>query len=66
MLGMPRDPDDLLSIGQAAAITGLSVDTIRRYANEGRLPAARTPGDHRRFRRADVEALVAEQAGVTS
>lgn len=61
---MPTSPDDLLSIGQAAAITGLSVDTLRRYDADETMPltALRTPGGQRRFRRADVEALVSEAA----
>lgn len=55
---MPTSPDDLLSIGQAAAIAGMSVDTLRRYESEGRIEARRTPGNQRRFRRGDVEALL--------
>lgn len=56
-VGMPTD--DLLSISQAAAVSGYAVDTLRRYANEGRLPSLRTEGGHRRFHRSDVEALLA-------
>jgi excisionase family DNA binding protein len=50
---------DLLSIGQAAGVAGVSVRTIYRYEADGSLrPAQRTPGGHRRYRRADVEAIV--------
>ena len=52
-------PDDLLSPAQAAALIGVSVDSIRRYANAGSLPSQRTPGNQRRFRRSDVDALLA-------
>lgn len=54
----PEVADELLSPAQAAAVIGVSVDSIRRYANDGRLPSQRTPGKQRRFRRSDVEALL--------
>ena len=38
-----------LTIGGAAQHLGLSVDRVRRLANEGTLKARRTPGGHRRF-----------------
>jgi excisionase family DNA binding protein len=55
-----HDPEqDLLSIGQAAECAGVSVRTIYRYEADGTLrPAQRTPGGHRRYRRADVEAII--------
>jgi molybdopterin-binding protein len=34
-------------IGQAARVLGVSVDTVRRYADAGRLGATRTRGQHR-------------------
>lgn len=59
---MPTEvsPDDLLPIGTAAAMVGVSVDTLRRYEAEGKITARRTPGNQRRFRRADVLALVGD------
>lgn len=51
-------PDELLTPAQASALIGVSVQTLRRYDREGRLPAARTPGNQRRFRRSDVLGLV--------
>lgn len=56
---MPTTSEDLLSIGEAARETGVSVDTLRRYATDGRIAAVLTPGGHRRFRRSDLEALLA-------
>lgn len=54
------DPAELLQPHDAAALLGVTADTLRRYANEGVLPSQRVrPGGHRRFRRSDVEALIA-------
>jgi len=50
--------DDLLSAGEAARLSGLSIEHLRRLAREGSIPAVRTPGNHRRFKRSDVEALL--------
>jgi excisionase family DNA binding protein len=47
-------------IGMAAAmdILGVGATTIKRWADEGRLPHIRTLGGHRRFNRSVVESLV--------
>jgi molybdopterin-binding protein len=34
-------------IGQAATLLGVSVDTVRRWADSGRLPSTRSDGGHR-------------------
>jgi excisionase family DNA binding protein len=54
-------PSDSVLIAPAAAarILGISVDTLRRWANEGKLESVRTLGNQRRFRRVDIEALAA-------
>lgn len=36
-------------LGQAARVLGVSVDTVRRYADGGRLASTRTPGGQRRI-----------------
>lgn len=56
----PTGPAALLSPGEVAALFGVHVATVARWSNEGRLPALLTPGGHRRYRRADVEALLGE------
>ncbi len=50
-------PGQLTSSG-VAALAGISVATVKRWAEIGLLPFERTSGGHRRFRRADVEAYL--------
>jgi molybdopterin-binding protein len=52
-----------IRIGQAAELLGVSVDTVRRWADDGRLPARRTGGGHRVVDGAAVAEIAAEQAG---
>ena len=54
--------DDLLTIGEAARILGVSVDTIRRWERDGKLAGTRTLGGQRRFRRDVVETLAKSAA----
>jgi excisionase family DNA binding protein len=46
-----------LSLGPASRMLGVDPDTLRRWADGGRLPAFTTPGGHRRFERRAVERL---------
>ncbi|WP_182357739.1 MerR family transcriptional regulator [Tomitella gaofuii] len=50
--------EDLVQPLVAARIAGVSVDTIKRWEKAGRISSIRTPTNHRRYRRADVEALI--------
>lgn len=45
-------------IGQAADILGVSVDTVRRWADSGRLATTRTPGGRRMVDGADLARFV--------
>ncbi len=36
-------------VGEAAERLGVSIDTIRRWADEGKIKSARTPGGQRRI-----------------
>jgi diguanylate cyclase (GGDEF)-like protein/excisionase family DNA binding protein len=47
-----------LRLGDAAAELGVSLNTLRRWSDAGKLTVYRSPGGHRRYRRADVEALL--------
>ncbi|MEL6361222.1 MAG: redox-sensitive transcriptional activator SoxR [Pseudomonadota bacterium] len=49
--------DDLISIGDLAGRTGLSVSAIRFYENKGLIEPFRTSGGQRRFFRADIRRL---------
>jgi len=50
-------PDaEWLTLSQAAALLGVHPSTVRRWADHGDLPVALTPGGHRRFPRAELEA----------
>ena len=61
--------DELLSIGELATRTGLSVSAIRFYEAKGLVQALRTSGGQRRFLRSDIRrlsfALIAQQLGFT-
>ncbi len=50
---------DWVSLGEAAQIIGVHPATIRNWAEHGDLPYRRTPGGHRRFRRADLQQWLA-------
>ena len=47
----------LLSIAEAAVLSGVSLDTLRRWERIGRITAIRTVGGHRRYREEDVMSL---------
>ena len=53
-----RDDSDWLTLGQAARFLGVAQSTIRKWSDQGRVPAFYTPGGHRRYRRADLEAFL--------
>jgi len=48
---------DVLSIGQLAERTGLSVSAIRFYETKGLIQPARNAGRHRRYLRSDIRRL---------
>ena len=48
-------PTEWISLKDAAAIIGMHPSTVRLWTDKGILPAHRTAGGHRRYKRADVE-----------
>lgn len=61
--------NELLTIGELAARTGLSVSAIRFYEGRGLVSPIRTSGNQRRFLRSDIRrlsfALIAQKLGLT-
>ncbi|HEX3267551.1 MAG TPA: response regulator [Gaiellaceae bacterium] len=65
---MMRDPSsarpaasgepDWLTLGQAAKYLGVAQSTIRKWSDQGRVPAFYTPGGHRRYRRGDLDVFL--------
>ncbi|MBA2312828.1 MAG: helix-turn-helix transcriptional regulator [Actinobacteria bacterium] len=47
-------------IGEAAELLGVSVDTVRRWADAGRLPTERSVGGHRVVKGKDLARYLAE------
>lgn len=50
----------LVSIGEAAQIKGVSIDTLRYWEKEGKLTSVRTEGGHRRYKLSDLIPLSTE------
>ena len=48
-----------LALGAASRLLGVDPDTLRRWADEGRVEVFHTPGGHRRFRRRSLQRIVA-------
>ncbi len=54
--------EQFVSIGKAAKMLGMSTDGLRKWEREGRLTPVRTLTNHRRYRVADLQALMHETA----
>jgi molybdopterin-binding protein len=53
--------DDGLRIGQAATLLGVSVDTLRRWEDDGRIELTRSDGGQRLVPLGEVQRLLAER-----
>jgi excisionase family DNA binding protein len=47
-----------LTLGAASRMLGVDPDTLRRWADGGKVELLRTPGGHRRFRRETIAAML--------
>ena len=61
----PSGEPDWLTLGQAAKYLGVAQSTIRKWSDQGRVPAFYTPGGHRRYRRGDLDNFL-ERSGPSS
>lgn len=50
-----------LTLSQAAQLLGVHPTTLRRWADSGSIPVKVTPGGHRRFLQAELEATLADE-----
>ncbi len=50
--------DPWLALGAAARLVGVGPDTMRRWADSGKVQSYQTPGGHRRFLRSSLEAMI--------
>ena len=58
VLHMPNDAAELLTIAEAAAFLRVSYSTLRRWEAAGQIAVERTPTGQRRYRRAEVDAVL--------
>ena len=58
----PASDPEWLTLGQAAKYLGVAQSTIRKWSDQGRVPAFYTPGGHRRYRRRDLDVFL-ERSG---
>ncbi|HEX8551543.1 MAG TPA: helix-turn-helix domain-containing protein [Abditibacteriaceae bacterium] len=58
---LERLQNPTISLHEAGILLGVCAATVRRWADEEKLPHLRTPGGQRRFRFADVMALAREE-----
>ena len=55
-----QEPEKLLTPSEVAAIFRVDPKTVTRWAKVGKLSSIRTLGGHRRFREAEVQALLTQ------
>lgn len=58
------EPQNWLSIGQAARRLDVHVNTLRRWADNGQISCAITPGGHRRFSSDDIAQFIKKRRRV--
>ncbi|MBI2010328.1 MAG: MerR family DNA-binding transcriptional regulator, partial [Candidatus Chisholmbacteria bacterium] len=56
-------PKNLLSVGEVSQKLGVSISTLRRWDNLGKLTSLRTPGNQRRYRQEQISAFLKGDKG---
>lgn len=54
----PRRAPEWMTLGEASAFLGVDASTLRAWTDAGRVAVYRTPGGHRRFDRAALDAFL--------
>jgi molybdopterin-binding protein len=54
-------PDGSIRIGRAAEMLGVTIDTVRRWADEGKIESIRSPGGQRLIPIDDVTRVIGER-----
>jgi len=57
------DPEDMLTPAEVANAFRVDPKTVVRWSQAGKLTSVRTLGNHRRYSRSEVEALLARRDG---
>ncbi|MFB4273073.1 BldC family transcriptional regulator [Nonomuraea sp. GTA35] len=58
---MPPGTPELMTPAEVAQLFRVDPKTVTRWATAGRIGSVRTPGGHRRYRRDDMQAVLATQ-----
>lgn len=58
------DEKDLISIGEAASMMDVSIDTLRRWDKSGKLKSIKSPGGHRLYSKLQVELYLNDLFGM--
>ncbi|HYR94829.1 MAG TPA: helix-turn-helix domain-containing protein, partial [Methylomirabilota bacterium] len=54
----PTKREDWLTLGEASRVLGVDPDTLRRWADNGKIDVFTTPGGHRRFLKSSIDAML--------
>ena len=55
--------EELMTPGQVAKLFAVDPKTVSRWANSGKITTVKTLGGHRRFRAAEIRAMLAASQG---
>lgn len=58
-----RDVEWLTPKQAVELLPGVTIRTLQRWAEQGKVPSATLPSGHRRYRRTDIEALLSVNGG---